>query len=231
MMNKLERKRYEMLVRVKDFAASRPDQFLPETPAGHRIATIVSTLTELGEQGSEKTSRKNDSRAKQNRKTDTREALREDLLAISRTARALSVRHPELAEKFKISKTMTDVALVTTARAFAREALSYRDEFIAFELPPDFIEHLNADATEFEAAISERNTAAEHVSSASNAIETGIARGMEAVMQLDAILKNRYRNDAGNLNAWLRASHVERIGRATAAPEPVLEQSAAAAAN
>ena len=33
MMNKLERKRYEMLVRVKDFAASRPDQFLPETPA------------------------------------------------------------------------------------------------------------------------------------------------------------------------------------------------------
>lgn len=228
MMNKLERKRYEMLVRVKDFAASRPDQFLPETTAGQRIATIVSTLAELGEQGSEKTTRKNDSRAKQNRKADAREALREDLQAISRTARALP--HPELAEKFKISKTMTDVALVTTARAFAREAQSYRDEFIAFELPADFIEHLNADATEFEAAISERNTAAEHVSSASNAIETSIARGMEAVMQLDAILKNRYRNDAGNLNAWLRASHVERVGRATVSV-PAPEQSTAAAAN
>jgi hypothetical protein len=57
------------------------------------------------------------------------------------------------------------------------------------------------------------------------------ARKMEAVMQLDAILKNRYRNDTGNLNAWQRASHVERIGRSTATPEPAPEQSVAAAAN
>ncbi len=229
MMNNLERRRFEMLGRVKDFATSRPAQFSPETPAGQLLATIVASLAELNEHGSEKTSRKGESRSKQNRKEDMREALREDLLAISRTARALAVRYPELTETFRIPKTMNDVALLTTARAFARDVQPRQSEFVAFELPADFVERLNADIAEFESAISERNTAAENVSTVSGVIDASIARAMEAAMQLDAILKNRYRNDLVSLNAWLRANHVERVGRAAAAPEPTPGQSVAAA--
>jgi hypothetical protein len=214
MLNNLERRRFEMMIRVKDFIATRPEQFAAGA-AGQLAATVSTTVDELTRFAGEKSSRRSDSREKQNRKSDAREALRETLNAISRTARAMASQVPAASEKFRIPQSLSDVTLLATARAFAADAAPFQADFQAYELPQNFLDELRADIADFEAAASERNTAAESASTTLTVIEEAVARGMAAVMALDAVLKNRYRNDTASLNAWTRASHVERATRAT----------------
>lgn len=217
MLNNLERRRFEMMIRVKDFIAARPEQFASGTVAGQLAATVTATVTELNQYAGEKSSRKSESRTKQNRKADAREALKESLNAVSRTARAMASRIPAVADKFRIPQNLSDISLLATARAFAADAIPFQADFQAYELPQNFLDELLADIADFEAAASERNTAAESASTTLTVIDESVARGMAAVMELDAILKNRYRNDTASLNAWNRASHVERPARAVAA--------------
>jgi Tfp pilus assembly protein PilO len=227
MMNNLERRRFEMLGRVKDFTAPRAAQFPTESIAGQLVATINATVAELSQFASEKASRKTDFRKKQNQKADARETLRESVNTISRTARAMSNRIPAVADKFQVPRNLNDVSLLATARAFANDAVPFLADFQSYELPADFLTELHLDIADFAAAVSERNTAAESASTTLTFIEESIARGVAAVLELDVILKNRYRDDTASLNAWLRASHVERPSR-TAAVAPASQPTALA---
>ena len=95
-------------------------------------------------------------------------------------------------------------------------------QFIAHELPADFLTDLNTDIANLEAAISSQSGGVGDHVAARAAIDDAIDRGLVAVRKLDAIVKNKYANDAATLAEWISASHTERSPRtkATAAPAP-----------
>jgi hypothetical protein len=53
-----------------------------------------------------------------------------------------------------------------------------------------------------------------------SAIDTLLTRGSDLVVQLDAIMRNKYKRDPDKLYAWLRASRVERRAKSNATPPP-----------
>jgi hypothetical protein len=105
---------------------------------------------------------------------------------------------------------LNDQQLVETAQAFAADSVAYKDSFIRYEMPADFLEDLASDIADFTAATQSQNSGMENQVSASAAADEAREQGMNAVRRLDAIVRNKYHNDAATLAAWERARHVER---------------------
>jgi hypothetical protein len=120
------------------------------------------------------------------------------------------------ASKFRRPKQPNDVELLATARAFASDAEPFQAEFRRFEMAADFLERPRTDITGFEEASREGNVASETSTLSHAAIDEAVERGLAAVAQLDAVMRNKYRDDATTLGLWARASHVERPTRAAA---------------
>jgi hypothetical protein len=107
--------------------------------------------------------------------------------------------------------------MLASARAFAADAVPFKAEFIRHEMPADFLDDLAADIAAFEASITEQNRSRDARIAATGSIDEAIERGIAALRQLDAIVRNKFRDDPATLAAWASASHVERVRR-TAAP-------------
>ena len=148
-----------------------------------------------------------------------RDELREDLIAISRTARAIAVEKPAFADKFRVPRNDNDQLLLSTARAFATDATPFVSEFVRRELPADFLDELNVTIKLFEKAVIDKNIGTENRVSARAAIDEAIVEGMNAVRQLDAIVKNKFINDPAKLAAWESAKHTERAPRSAVTEE------------
>jgi hypothetical protein len=151
---------------------------------------------------------------------------RRNLDAISRTARAMAISTPGLEDKFRAPRSISDQALLTTARAFAADALPLKTEFTRRGLPDDFLEDLNSDIEEFEQINNQQIQKRESRVAATAAIDDALERGINIVRELDAIMRNQFANDPASLAAWLSASHTERPPRrapatpATTPPAP-----------
>ncbi len=216
-MDSLERRRFAMLARVRDFAAQRTAEFPAASLGAELIQTITAVVAELAEADGDKSLKKTDLRQRRNLKSVQRETLREHLMALSRTARAMANRVPAVGDKFRLPKQVNDVELLATARAFVSDAEPLQADFRRFEMADDFLDRLRADIAAFEAASREGNVASETSTISHAAIDDAVDRGMAAVNELDAVIRNRYRDDATTLGLWTRASHVERPLRAAAA--------------
>ena len=87
-------------------------------------------------------------------------------------------------------------------------------------MPADFLEDLEADIEQFEEALTRRVQGRETHVTATAAIDDLVERGMNAVRELDAIMRNMFANNPAKLAAWMSASHVERAPRRRAAQPP-----------
>lgn len=146
-------------------------------------------------------------------RSDARAALREDLEAIARTARAMAADVPGLDDKFRLPRGNNDQQLLNAGRAFAADALHLKAQFLAHELRADFLEDLAADIEAMEAAMSDQSGGLGNRIAAGAAIGDAIDRGVEVVRKLDAIVKNKYANSPAVLAEWTSASHTERAPR------------------
>ena len=90
-------------------------------------------------------------------------------------------------------------------------------EFIALEMPANFLEALEADIVAFEAALSDKHTTRHAKSAATASMESVVDRGVSIVYELQAVVHNRFRTDDGLREAWRRASRIERPHRASRA--------------
>lgn len=213
-MDDKERSCNEMFQRVEDFGTARTADF-PPASLGHELFAIVSAaIADFDKHSAAQSSGASDARRSTNVKDDARTALREDLDQMSRTTRAMAFEAKGLDEKFRLPRYLNDQKLLETARAFAADAVAYKDLFIRYEMPADFLEDLAADIAAFEAASQSQNTGMENQVAASAAVDTAREQGMNAVRRLDAVVRNKYRNDPATLAAWERARHIERRKRA-----------------
>jgi hypothetical protein len=220
-MKDTERRRLEMFIRVREFGATHTAQFPPTSFAGEKFAILNNVIDALEQQGSAQSSGRSRVRETTSSKAAARDELMRDLEAISRTARAMALTTPGLDDKFRIPHNQSNQAVLATARAAATDALPLKAEFIKRGLPDDFIDDLEADIEILEQAITSKVQGKESHVAATAAIDREIERGMNAVRELDPVVRNKFASDPATLAAWLSATHVERNPRRKrAAPAP-----------
>jgi len=210
-MRDADRLAFESLGRMRDFGQTRTADFPAKSKGANLFAELADIVAELETHAAAQTAGKTSAQTGTMSKAAARAALLEDLEAIRRTARAIALDNPAFANNFRLPRGhLNDQELLATARSFAAEAVQYKDEFIHNEMPADFIEDLNADIESFEQATTAQHLSTEAHVAATQAFDTGLERGLNIKRQLDVVIRNKYRNDAPTLAAWLSASHTKR---------------------
>ena len=203
------RRSYEMFVRAHDFGVTHAASFPASSRGGELFAALNAVVSELDKHMEAQTSHRSAAAQGTTSKAVARAALRADLEAISRTARAMAFDTPGLADRFHLPRNNSDQALINAARAFAADAAPLKSEFIRHELPADFLDTLNAHIASFEAAGVEQNRNTGARVAATQAMDDAIERGHTIVRQLDAVVRNKFRADQATLAEWTSASHTE----------------------
>jgi hypothetical protein len=223
-MNDREVFRYEMFIRVCEFGAVYSDTFNPTTLGGEHFAVLGKVVDELAGYTAAQLSGNRATRQSTSTKAVLREELREDLAVLVRTVRAIAQDKPGLDDRFRVPRGNNDQNLISAARAFSTDAAPYADEFVRHELPADFLAQFADKIKQFEDAVNEqfRGTTAQVTATA--AIDEAIENGMGAVRRLDAIVRNKFRDDPSVLAAWTSASHIER--QSTAVKQPAVKPEA-----
>ena len=153
-------------------------------------------------------------------KDTAREDLRDEMSAISRTAKSMEYAIDGISDKFLFQRNMSDANMLAKARAWETEVVPYKTDFVSYGLPGGFDTDLTAAADAFEASFSNTASAtAEHVTGTADTAAK-IRQGMIIVRTLDGIVKNKYTNNPGKLAAWISASHVEKAPKKKATPTP-----------
>lgn len=139
------------------------------------------------------------------------DALLLDLKMIAKTARAIQQDEPGFATSFTISDT-NPAALLTTADTFilALKKEGIAERFIAYEMAPDFVQHLENDLVDIRKTHADLSSGTTTSVAKTKAIGLAVSTGIKAVNNLDAIVTNKYSRNAEVLRAWQTASHIER---------------------
>ncbi len=212
-MEDKELRSYEMLMRVDNFGDENISFFPTASLGAQLFAGIKAAVAKLANHLAQQVSGSTSARQGTATKAVAREGLRNDLERIRRTARAMSRTMPGIDSKFRIARTLTDQDMVGTAQAFAADALPLQNDFIRFAMPTTFIDDLNEHITDFQAALSNQQTGVSTQVMATASIDDELADALDAKRQLDAIVRNTFRDDAARLAGWTSASHVERRTR------------------
>jgi hypothetical protein len=200
-----------MLVRVREFMAARAGDFPASSRGAELLAALDRTISALETHATAQTAGLTSAQTNTESKATGRAALIEDLEVLRDTARAIALDNPNFVNNFRLPRgRLTDQQLLATARNFAAEAGPVKAEFIRYGLPADFVEDLNADTESFERAIASQNRSTDTHVAATQAFDDGLDEGGKIVRQLDAVVRNKYRNDGATLAAWTSASHTER---------------------
>jgi len=222
-MNDNENRRYQMFLRVARFGSAHGADFAANS-IGKQLFTNLSTIiTELQGHGALEFSGVGAARQGTVTRRQARSALRDELEAINRTARAMADDVPGLDDKFRVPRNNNDLQLLNAARAFATDALPLKAQFIALELSSDFLEDLNGGIEAMQAAISDQSGGLTTRVNSAAAIDDAVGRGIEVVRKLGAIIKNKYGANPAVLAEWTSVSHTERAPRRSAgaaAPPP-----------
>jgi hypothetical protein len=209
-----------MFVRVKQYMAENAADFPAGSIGAVQAAEMNAVVDLLDQLGSDQSAGFGDARFSFAGKKSARENVRDDLSEINQTARSMNYQFPNIAEKFRMPRGNNDQQLLAAARAFLTEATPHKTDFIAYGMPADFLDDLQADIEAFEAALGATGEAVDSHVEATAEIDEAIRRGMIAVRILNGVVKNIYRNNVGKLAAWTSASHIEKAPKKEAEPAP-----------
>jgi len=212
-MNDSQTKAFEMFRRVQGFGAERAADFPASSLGGEKFAALGGVIDELEAHGAAQSAGGSAAKTSTGAKRAAREELRRQMAAISGTARAMESSIPGISQSFRIPNTNGDQALLNAGRAFVEAATPLESEFVSREMAAGFLTELSAAIDGFESASNRQNVNREKRVTATAAIDEVIERGMALVRELDAIVRNKFRNDAATLAAWESARHVERSAR------------------
>jgi hypothetical protein len=222
-MNLRETRRYEMLVRVRDFGSAHAGIFPPDSLGGQTFAAVTAAVAAFGQHAGAQMSCRGSAREGLDARTAARARLWTALDAVRRTARALALDTPGLAEKFRLPSGQGAQALIAAARAFVQDAGPLATQLVAHGLPATFLNDLVTAISSYEGAIGARATAIGARAAARAGLATALGAGLAAVERLDAIVQNRLHDDPETSAAWERARHVDeppRVRNGARKPQP-----------
>jgi hypothetical protein len=226
-MKTWETRRYEMLVRVRDFGSNYGDLFPASTLAAKEFAAVAEAVKQLSEYAVEK---KSTTRHGVRSREVARQALAAELDTINKTAAAMTADMPDQESKFGVPARLTDAVLLTTGRQFVRDAEPFKSQFILHGMPETFLGDLQALVTAFENALREWDEGKGENAQARTNITLALDAGLAALRKLNVIVPNQLKNDPGLLANWERERQMDWRVRsrrtrksnapATTAPQP-----------
>jgi hypothetical protein len=212
-MEDAHHRRRDMALRMKDFTTNNS---FPANSMGAQLATRLDTLlVELDQLVATQSSSDGLARSSTDTVEAAREAVREDLEAYARTARAIDHQVPGFAERFRLPAGNNDQVFIDTGMAFAENAAPEAVRFIAFGMPADFIEDLQNDVAALRAAISARSNSVADRKASGALIENKLDEIMLVRRELDAYVRNAHRDDPRVLSEWISAKHIQRAPKKT----------------
>jgi hypothetical protein len=225
MENDLIRRRYETIARIAAFGTKHGAAFAAGSRGAALFVEARTTAKALEEAGAGKLSGAGQYHAGTETKLSAFAEVKEDLDAIRDTAVAISEAEgtPEFDEQFRLPRSSSQAALMAAARAFLKDATPHKALFVEFEMPADFLDDLAADIKAVEdAGTAQGDGLGDQVGGTAN-LATLSTKGMSVRKQLGAIVRNKFRADAGVLAEWESAAHFERPARGAGddAPKPV----------
>ena len=227
-------RRFNRVTRVKTFGEIYAADFAPGSKATSLFLELHPIVTRL-----------NEATVGQLRtpvgKSELIAALSLDFKDIARTARAIKIDQPGFDDSaYRHPATSVEKPVTTHADSLLKrlkdntapvadggdtpaqlaEKAALRANFIAYELPADFVEDLRADRD----AIDGKNlaTTADNLEGleSTESISVLLIEGGKEVTRLDAMMQNLYRRNPAKLHAWLAASRVERAAKKAAPVTP-----------
>lgn len=213
-------------IRVRDDAFIRIDQFGKDNAAdfpalsigGIQFAIIAAIILLIQQLSGDQAAGFGESQFAFNSKGNAREDLRSEMQRISDMARAMVYEFPGIHLLFRMPYNNNDAQMLASAIAFHTEALTFKDNFITYGLPADFMGQLQAAIDAFEQSLGAPGSAIDARVEATAELGDAVRRGMIARRILDAVVKNKYRNDVGKLAAWASARHIEKLPKDDVSP-------------
>jgi hypothetical protein len=211
-MNDRNRKRLRRGESVRDLM-SKLASFFPEGSKGAETITRINQLVErVHALDASSTSNARALRTALDGKGKARKELHDLLRAMSRTSRAAGIDDPAFREKFRLpAGSMSDQALLSTARSFVTEAAAVKDRFVAYGMSADFPDVLGEKITALEGHASLHHTSKGARASDNASVAAALDELDREVERLDAIMRNTFASDPSTLTAWEMARHLERI--------------------
>ena len=212
-MNDQEKRTLDTFKRVHDFDAAHANLFAAGSLARELFDAVAGVVDELeGHAAAESTGR---SKARQGTagKASAREAILEGLGILRRTTRSMSYSMPGIEEKFPVPHKQDGQELLSIARSALAAALPLKAEFLRREVPEHVFEDLEANVAAYQSALTGQNTGKEERVTAAASIDGAVGRGLDALHQLDPIVRNKLHDNPALLAAWLSAKRTERATR------------------
>ncbi|MFN0120098.1 MAG: hypothetical protein ACKV2V_06320 [Blastocatellia bacterium] len=209
-MEKSVKRRLDMFRRVSEFAVRHAAEFTDTANIRDLFARLDGVIEKLETSSADRAVERGNRKSGTEAKARGRAALLNALQVMSRTARVLTLDHPELKGKFNIPKGLNDRALLETAHTFLVQAEPFRALFVNSELPADFLETLEATVTGFTQADKQQSVSFTSRRLATAGINGGAGDGQEIVMRLDMLIRNRYGKDRDMMTSWQIATRQER---------------------
>lgn len=219
-MDKAETRVLEMFIRVRVYGTAHAAQFPASTRGGELFTQLNTDISELQDHAATQSSSARESKEGTTLKAVALSELQDDLEAVNRTARAMALSMPGLDDKFRLPRNTGTQNWLAAARSFAADADPLKAEFIRRGLPENFLDELEAGITAVEQIINRKGQATSESVAATAAIDETIERGMQTVRELDAIVRNVFRDNAAALAEWQSARHIERAPRHTPTQPP-----------
>src|SRR5262249_42143976 len=135
-MNERQKYTQQMVSRVCEFGLRHADVFSKETAAGELLEALRQDLMNLTAHASGQISGNGSVRTSRTSRVAARNELQFILERMQLTARALKL------EKFYMPRTQSDETLMDCGEAFARDAESFKQEFIRQGFPVTLIDDL-----------------------------------------------------------------------------------------
>lgn len=182
-MHRTDRRRYEMLARVRDFGTTHAHLFPESSPAQQAFAVVNAAIDELEHHDVAETSASLAARA--TRKQQAREMLRERLLLLGRTAKVLPTANVAFKAQFALPDSGNDALLLTVARRCVQRAGEMASQFTTYGRPESFLRDITELIQRFEVALRDRGMSRDQFVAARTGIKQALASALKAVGELD----------------------------------------------
>jgi hypothetical protein len=206
-MNIKQRRKYEMLLRVRDFGVMHQQLFSKSAVGQQAFAAIGGAIDELATSDVTKMSTSLARRAEGTRAA--RWALRQLLRDVSRLARVFRAGGVDIGP-FELPESRSDHDLRIAGRQFALAAKAHVAEFTGHGLSPSRIARVT---TAFETAMRDRgNSYGEHVAARAR-IQDLLTKACLNVQRLDVLIANGVDADIVVKAVWEQACRIEERKR------------------
>lgn len=210
MLNDRQRRQNDMIGRAKTFFAERPNDFKNNTVATAKITSLTEKAARILAILETKVSAQGKIDRSSELEGNARDHLRDQMQDISDFAKVVSEEVPGLENLFRMPRGDNQATLIATGRAFAADAETHKDKFIAAGLPATFVAELLAAIAAYEQIVTSGDAATGERVGANAELTAEIKAAVKLVRDLSPIVRRQYRNNPANLAAWVSASHIER---------------------